>query len=133
MATQRRRNDRKRAGPPPVDLEKLRRRLLIEKENILALYREDVHAAREIQEDGSEEFEELATMDVDRELLLALSEEERERIFLIEEALTRMEAGEYGLCLHSGRPIPFDRLEQVPWARYCAQHQTLSEEGLLRD
>jgi RNA polymerase-binding transcription factor len=114
------------------ELTELRQRLVSEREKILALYRDDVHAAREIQEEGTEDFEELASMDVDRELLLALSESERERIQEIDDALLRMDEGSYGICLQSGRPIDLARLREVPWARYCVQHQGMVEDGRLR-
>ena len=125
-------------SPEPISLspdilEPLREALLREKEAIYALYQEDVHAAREIQEEGTEDFEELATMDVDREMLLALSEAERTKLRLIEDALARMDDGTYGLCQRSGRPISAARLREIPWALYCAEHQALLEDGLLRE
>jgi DnaK suppressor protein len=118
---------------PPDTLDHLREVLLREKEAIYALYQEDVHAAREIQEEGTEDFEELATMDVDREMLLALSEAERTKLRLIEDALARMGDGTYGFCQRSGRPISAARLREVPWALYCTEHQTLLEDGLIRE
>jgi RNA polymerase-binding transcription factor DksA len=44
----------------------------------------------------------------------------RETIEEIEDALVRIEDGSYGNCQSCGRPIPFERLETVPQARYCA-------------
>jgi DnaK suppressor protein len=117
----------------PEDLQVLRRSLLEEMDTVVSLYRQDVHAAQEIREEGVEDEEELASMDFDRDLLFTLSEVEREKLRQIEEALQRMDEGSYGLCFEDGRPIPVDRLRQVPWARYCAGHQELVEEGLLRE
>ena len=37
----------------------------------------------------------------------------------IDEALLRIELGEYGLCEECGQPIELDRLEAVPYARLC--------------
>lgn len=116
----------------PEELQVLRRSLLEERDNVVSLYRQDVHAAQEIQGEGVEDDEELASMDFDRDLLFALSEVEREKLRQIEEALQRMEEGSYGLCFEDGQPIPFARLRQIPWARYCAGHQEMVEEGLLR-
>jgi DnaK suppressor protein len=42
---------------------------------------------------------------------------------LIEEALDRMEAGDYGICLSCEEPIPDKRLQAVPWAKYCLNCQ----------
>ncbi len=56
------------------------------------------------------------TMVVERERALALSAQDRQVIADIEAALTRMEAGTYGYSVQSGRPIPRERLEAIPWA-----------------
>jgi DnaK suppressor protein len=37
----------------------------------------------------------------------------------IQEALDRLELGEYGVCLSCEDPIPAKRLHAVPWAKYC--------------
>jgi DnaK suppressor protein len=42
---------------------------------------------------------------------------------LIEEALDRLTAGDYGTCLACEEPIAPKRLRAVPWARYCIQCQ----------
>ena len=42
---------------------------------------------------------------------------------LVEEALDRMDSGEYGVCLACEEPIAEKRLKAIPWARYCLQCQ----------
>jgi len=42
---------------------------------------------------------------------------------LVEEALDRLNSGDYGFCLACDLPIPSKRLEALPWARYCVQCQ----------
>jgi DnaK suppressor protein len=42
---------------------------------------------------------------------------------LVEEALDRLNSGDYGVCLTCDLPIPPKRLEALPWARYCVQCQ----------
>ena len=42
---------------------------------------------------------------------------------LIEEALDRLESGDYGICPACEEPIPEKRLRALPWARYCIQCQ----------
>lgn len=115
----------------PEELESLRRSLLVKRQRMLAQYLEDVHAAREIREEGMEDLEELASMDVDRELLYAMSDAELDKLRQIDEALNRMAEGSYGLCLHSGEPIPLARLREVPWARYSVEVQGLVEDGMI--
>lgn len=37
----------------------------------------------------------------------------------IEEALTRIDKGTYGLCRDCGEPISAARLDAIPWTRVC--------------
>ena len=45
---------------------------------------------------------------------------------LVEEALDRLEAGDFGTCLNCEEPIPTKRLRALPWARYCIPCQESS-------
>jgi DnaK suppressor protein len=42
---------------------------------------------------------------------------------LVEEALDRWDAGDYGTCLACDQPIAENRLRALPWARYCVTCQ----------
>ncbi len=42
---------------------------------------------------------------------------------LVEEALDRLDSGEYGTCLACEEPIATKRLRALPWARYCVKCQ----------
>ena len=48
-----------------------------------------------------------------------LLETARERLVKLENALKRIEAGTYGLCIRCGKEIPPGRLEAVPEALVC--------------
>lgn len=37
----------------------------------------------------------------------------------IDQALARIDAGTYGMCIRCGNPLPDERLEAVPWAALC--------------
>ncbi|CDQ21375.1 RNA polymerase-binding transcription factor DksA [Halobacillus karajensis] len=45
-------------------------------------------------------------------------EQAREKLMEVEDALQRIEERRYGLSEKSGDPIPFERLEAMPTARY---------------
>jgi RNA polymerase-binding transcription factor DksA len=45
----------------------------------------------------------------------------------VERALAKLESGDYGICEICGKPIPDDRLEARPAARYCIQDQAKVE------
>jgi DnaK suppressor protein len=42
---------------------------------------------------------------------------------LIQEALDRIAAGDYGICLSCEEPIPAKRLQAIPWAQFCVRCQ----------
>jgi RNA polymerase-binding transcription factor DksA len=56
-----------------------------------------------------------------RELDLARQTMFEARLGLIDEALRRLERGEYGRCVICGREIPAARLELVPETPYCVE------------
>jgi DnaK suppressor protein len=41
----------------------------------------------------------------------------------IQEALDRLQGGDFGTCLSCEQPIPAKRLQAVPWAKYCVKCQ----------
>jgi DnaK suppressor protein len=50
---------------------------------------------------------------------LKLKQTDAKILQAIEEALTRMEKGTYGVCRDCGDPIATARLEAIPWTRVC--------------
>jgi len=67
------------------------------------------------------EFEETATK---RQMSLGLEkleERQKRQIEAIDEALRRMESGEYGLCRSCSTYIAPERLEAIPWTPVCAR------------
>ncbi len=107
-------------------------------------------ALRASQQDSSvDHLADQGTDNYDQGFLLGLIENEEETIQLIEEAIERSNgAGEYpfGACvrcqeaLEGVEPkarkhkkmepwIPKERLEYIPWARYCVVHQEEMERG----
>lgn len=62
-----------------------------------------------------------ASSERDRELGLLLGDREREKLRNIDEALLRLEEGEYGICEECEEEIPLGRLKIVPFARHCVK------------
>jgi RNA polymerase-binding protein DksA len=60
-----------------------------------------------------------ATETYERELDEGLEEDARGRLRQVENALARIESGEYGRCEVCGKEIPVERLEAVPWTTLC--------------
>jgi RNA polymerase-binding protein DksA len=64
---------------------------------------------------------------------LGLMDSERKILAQIDDALSRIESGKYGICQGAGERIPKKRLEAIPWTRYCVSCAALSEKGLLSE
>jgi DnaK suppressor protein len=73
----------------------------------------------------------LAVRNYSKNLMLAVSENESRQLTLIDEALMRIDDGEYGPCQNCSKDINGKRLAAIPWARYCLDCQELLEQGLL--
>ena len=56
------------------------------------------------------------TLVVERDRDLALSAQARGLVADIDAALERLAGGTYGYSLRSGKPIPKERLQAIPWA-----------------
>jgi DnaK suppressor protein len=46
---------------------------------------------------------------------------------LVRDALRRIDAGTFGLCVIDGQPIEAKRLQSSPWVPYCLKHQKMLE------
>ena len=65
----------------------------------------------------------LASATYDRELDVSLEEGVQQTLDDINLALGKIEDGTYGICEVCGKPIGADRLNAIPWARFCIDDQ----------
>jgi RNA polymerase-binding transcription factor DksA len=88
---------------------------------------DEANALIEEQEMGDVQFDDEGgegdTMVVERERDLALSAQARQMVADIDAALERMTLGTYGYSVESGRPIPRERLEAIPWATVLVEEK----------
>jgi RNA polymerase-binding transcription factor len=75
--------------------------------------------------------EDQAQMSHDEFVSLHLNSLDYVQLRLIEEALDRIDSGDYGVCLACEEAIPPKRLLALPWARYCVTCQ--EEVGVLQE
>jgi DnaK suppressor protein len=62
-----------------------------------------------------------ANADAEAELQIRLHQTDGRLLRAIEEALSRMRRGTYGVCATCQHPISKARLEAVPWTRLCKE------------
>jgi RNA polymerase-binding transcription factor DksA len=90
------------------------------------------HLAEDALEDKPEYSMHMAdagTDSFDRDLILGLASFEQEALYEVDAALKRIEDGTYGVCELTGRPIPWDRLEALPWTRFSIETETELQAG----
>ena len=79
-------------------------------------------AASESSNADDEHDPEGATIAFERQQVVALLEQARQRLADVEAALARVADGTYGVCLVCGRAIPAGRLEARPTTTTCVEH-----------
>ena len=69
----------------------------------------------------------MASDDYERDFSLGRATEEQKVLFVIDEALKRIEDGTYGNCLQCTKPIPKKRLKALPYTEMCIECQKAKE------
>jgi DnaK suppressor protein len=72
---------------------------------------------------------ELGTGNFDQELTLRVLGSEEDVLDQIEEAIQRIEDGNYGRCEGCGEEIPKSRLDAIPYAAQCVRCAAELEDG----
>jgi len=66
---------------------------------------------------------------IQNDILNRLSDLDAEKIKLIDRALEKIDAGSYGICEGTGKPIPEPRLKAVPWTPYSIEYAESLEKN----
>lgn len=115
-----------------MDEDRARSLIETERNRLAALVRE--RQAEGNTEAEGEQFSELAAHDqhqadlgtetFEREKDISLLEQLEAELDALDRALRKLDEGTYGLCEACGEEIPAERLEAVPWARFCMKDQS---------
>lgn len=68
-----------------------------------------------------------ATETFERERDFSILEQVEGELHDIDRALQRLDDGTYGQCEFCSKPIGAERLEAMPAARFCVEHQAMAE------
>ena len=112
----------KKIAPPPDSNQAYRQRLLEKRQAVLSGLGTKFDTLARM---GRVAEEDQAQMSHDEFVSLHLNSLDYVQLRLVEEALDRMNSGDYGVCLSCEERIPAKRLRALPWARYCVPCQDL--------
>jgi DnaK suppressor protein len=112
-------------------VEYFKKRLLAKQEELMRLVVKNEQDGREADGDPTQDSADKAANSYTKEFLFKQSDENRRILALISEALGRMKADIYGLCVECGEEVQQKRLEAVPWARHCLECQEKQDKGEL--
>ena len=111
-----------------LQLEYFRRRLVAWRNEILAQSRDTIKKMQ-LQARSIPDVADRATEESERQVQLRTRDRQRKLVIKINEALARIEDGEFGYCESTGRAISLKRLIARPIATYCLEAQEQHERA----
>jgi DnaK suppressor protein len=114
-------------------LEQFKKRLEMRQQELRRLVSRNVQDGRAADEQAAQDIADKAANSYTKEFLFHQSNNDRQLLQLVEEALSRIREGSYGECVNCGNELNAKRLEAVPWTRYCIACQEKVEQGLLEE
>src|SRR4030066_2366231 len=108
--------------------DEFRKMLAAKKENIIRKLSATITESKEMESNVAQDLVDKAETSYTKEFLLSLTDTERRQLLLIDEALKRLEHGEFGVCQSCSKEIGGKRLLAFPWTRYCVDCQEKVEE-----
>lgn len=112
----------------PIMMEYFRQKLITWRESLLSESVETIHHLQE-ETHNEPDITDRASTELDRSLELRTRDRERKLIGKINEALDRIDKGEYGYCEETGDPIGIARLEARPNATLSIEAQERHERN----
>ena len=108
--------------------EKFRTLLMQIRKDVTREIQQDVQEGREGEAGDGRDTYDIASDERDREINLLLGDRERKKLEQVDDALQRLDAGEYGECEECGGEIASGRLEAMPFSRLCVTCQSEFEQ-----
>ncbi len=111
----------------PKDLQEIKELLLTMKKELLEDLEERIKSSDVSEQRVIGDIFDDADLEQSREFNLLLNTREKQKIKQIEQALLKLENGEYGICENCEEDIPVGRLKAMPFASLCVKCKSLQE------
>jgi DnaK suppressor protein len=112
-------------------LEYYKKKLLTRREELMKTIARTEEEGRQADDDPTVDLADKAANSYTKEFLFGMTNTDRTILNMIDEALKRIKANEYGTCANCQDEMQQKRLEAVPWAKHCINCQEKLEQGLL--
>jgi DnaK suppressor protein len=106
-------------------------KLRTKKQEILETFTKNKSYGREADGEPSQDTADKAANSYTKEFLFSLSNSERQLLKQVDDALSRIESRDYGVCASCEDSLNLKRLQAVPWATLCISCQEKQELGQL--
>jgi len=114
-------------------LDQFKKKLEGRQQELRRLVVRNVQDGRAADEESAQDIADKAASSYTKEFLFHQSNNDRQLLSLVEEALARIREGTFGECVHCGNEVNPKRLDAVPWTRYCIACQERVEQGQLEE
>ena len=116
-------------GKAKPELKKFRELLLSKRDNLVGDLRsmesQALHGSG--QDSSANHMADFGSDNYEQEFTLGLIENDEQVVNEINDALARIDNGQYGLCQECGQEVPIPRLEAIPWTNFCVRCQEQNE------
>jgi DnaK suppressor protein len=112
-------------------LEYYKKKLLTRRDELVKTITRTEEEGRQADDDPTVDLADKAANSYTKEFLFGQTSADRNLLSMIDEALKRIRAEEYGTCMSCQDEMQQKRLEAVPWAKHCISCQEKMEQGLL--
>ena len=112
-------------------LDYYKKKLVSRREELMRTIARTEEEGRQADDDQTVDLADKAANSYTKEFLFGMTNTDRTILNMIDEALKRIKANEYGLCANCQEEMQQKRLEAVPWAKHCINCQQEAEQGLL--
>src|ERR1700683_5804683 len=114
-------------------LDSFKKRLETRQQELRRMVTRTEQDGRPVDEDSAQDIADRAASSYTKEFLFHQSNNDRQLLQMVENALPRIREGTFGECISCGKDINAKRLEAVPWTRHCIECQEKLEQGQLEE